>query len=219
MPGWSGNVLRGNAHEKLTWPSKYRGVCQTVDELKKDALEVISSNCNGNVAGIIFEPIQGIGGINTFVDGYIPMITDTVRSFGGLIIADEVQTGFGRIGTKYWGHRLYNFKPDIVTMAKGIANGLPLGAVVTRKEIAKAMNFTFFNTTGGGNIQCRAAIEVLRAIDNEKLDENAEKVGGYLMKELQQIADRSTVIGDVRGAGLMIGIEIVNNKSSKEPSK
>jgi alanine-glyoxylate transaminase/(R)-3-amino-2-methylpropionate-pyruvate transaminase len=130
-----------------------------------------------------------------------------------------VQTGFGRIGTKYWGHRLYNFKPDIVTMAKGIANGLPLAAVVTRKEIAKVMDFTFFNTTGGGNIQCRAAIEVLRAIDNEKLDENSEKVGGYLLEELQRIADNSSVIGDVRGAGLMIGIEIVNNKSTKEPSK
>lgn len=131
---------------------------------------------------MIFEPIQGIGGINTFVDGYIPMITDTVRSVGGLIIADEVQTGFARIGTKYWGHKYYNFKPDIVTMAKGIANGLPLAAVATRKEIAKVMNFGFFNTTGGGNIQCRAAMEVIKAIDNDKLDVNSENVGNYLLK-------------------------------------
>jgi 4-aminobutyrate aminotransferase-like enzyme len=130
-----------------------------------------------------------------------------------------VQTGFGRVGTKYWGHRLYNFKPDIVTIAKGIANGLPLAAVVTRKEIAKAVNFTFFNTTGGGNIQCRAAIEVMRTIDTEKLDENAEKVGAYLLTELQRIADGSPIVGDVRGAGLMIGVEIVNDKGSKEPSK
>jgi 4-aminobutyrate aminotransferase-like enzyme len=88
LPGWTGNVLRGNAHEKLAFPSKYRGICQTVELLKRDALEVINSNCSGNVAGVIFEPIQGIGGINTFVDGYIPMITDTVKSVGGLIIAD-----------------------------------------------------------------------------------------------------------------------------------
>ena len=88
MPGWSGNTLRGNAHEKLAWPSKYKGIHQSVDSLKKDALEVINSNCNNNVAAMIFEPIQGIGGINTFVDGYIPMITDTVRSVSGLIIAD-----------------------------------------------------------------------------------------------------------------------------------
>lgn len=94
---------------------------------------MINSNCSGKVSGFLFEPIQGIGGINTFVDGYIPMITDLVRSYGGLIIADEVQTGFARVGTKYWGHKYYNFKPDIVTMAKGIANGLPLAAVVTRK--------------------------------------------------------------------------------------
>lgn len=219
MPAWSGNVLRGNAHEKLSWPSKYRGLHKTVEALKQDALEVINSNCGGKVAGMIFEPIQGIGGINTFVDGYIPMITETVRNNGGLIIADEVQTGFARIGTKYWGHKYYNFKPDIVTMAKGIANGLPLAAVATRKEIAKSMNYFFFNTTGGGNIQCRAAIEVIKAIDREKLDVNSEVVGGYLLKELQRIAHGSKVIGDARGAGLMIGIEIVKDKESKEPSK
>ena len=127
-------------------------------------MEIINSNCNGKLAGMIFEPIQGIGGINTFVDGYIPMITELVKSHGGLIISDEVQTGFGRIGSKYWGFRYYDFKPDIVTMAKGIANGLPLAAVVTRKEIANSMNFNFFNTTGGGNVQCRAAMEVLKVI-------------------------------------------------------
>ncbi len=170
------------------------------------------SNCSGHIAGMIFEPIQGIGGINTFVDGYIPMITDLVKSHGGLVIADQVQTGFARIGTKYWGHKYYNFKPDIVTMAKGIANGLPLAAVVTRKEIAKCMNWFFFNTTGGGNIQCRAAIEVIKAIDREKLDENSENVGNYLLRELQRISKDSKIVGDARGAGLMIGIEIVKCK-------
>lgn len=134
MPTWSNGIaLRGPAHEKLTWPSKYRSAHQTLEGLKRDAMEIINSNCNGKIAGMIFEPIQGIGGINTFVDGYIPMITEMVKKHNGLIISDEVQTGFGRIGKKYWGHRYYNFKPDIVTMAKGIANGLPLGAVVTRK--------------------------------------------------------------------------------------
>ena len=88
MPGWRGVAMRGPAHEKLTWPSKYRGAHQTVEGLKKDALEIINSNCNGKIAGMLFEPIQGIGGINTFVDGYIPMITELVRSYGGLIIAD-----------------------------------------------------------------------------------------------------------------------------------
>lgn len=134
MPTWSNpTTLRGPAHEKLTWPSQYRSAHQSLEGLKKDAMEIINSNCSGKIAGMIFEPIQGIGGINTFVDGYIPMITDIVKNHGGLIIADEVQTGFGRVGSKIWGFRHYNFKPDIVTMAKGIANGLPLAAVATRK--------------------------------------------------------------------------------------
>jgi alanine-glyoxylate transaminase/(R)-3-amino-2-methylpropionate-pyruvate transaminase len=104
-------------------------------------------------------------------------------------------------------------------MAKGIANGLPLAAVVTRKEIAKVMNFGFFNTTGGGNIQCRAAIEVMKAIDNDKLDVNSENVGNYLLKELTRISEASPYVGDARGAGLMIGIEIVKDKKTKEPCK
>ena len=219
MPNWAGNVLRGPAHEKLAWPSKYKSSHQNLEGLKKDAMEIINSNCSGKIAGILFEPIQGIGGINTFVDGYIPMITELVRSHGGLIISDEVQTGFGRVGSKYWGHKYYGFKPDIVTMAKGIANGLPLAAVATRREIANTMNYTFFNTTGGGNIQCRAGIEVIKAIEKEKLDKNADDVGNYLLTELTRITKSSKVVGDARGAGLMIGIEIVKDKETKEASK
>lgn len=93
------------------------------------------------------------------------------------MICDEVQTGFARLGPKYWGHREFGVKPDIVTMAKGIANGLPLAAVVTRKEIANSLDHLFFNTTGGGHVQVRAGMEVIRAIDNEKLGENSAKVG------------------------------------------
>jgi alanine-glyoxylate transaminase/(R)-3-amino-2-methylpropionate-pyruvate transaminase len=219
MAAWSGNMLRGSGFEKLAWPSKYNGLHQSVEALRRDAMEVIAGNCNGHIAALIIEPIQGIGGINTFVDGYAPMVASTVRSFGGLIICDEVQTGFGRIGTQYWGHRLCGFKPDIVTVAKGIANGLPLGAVVTRREVAKAMDYTFFNTTGGGPVQCRAATEVLKAIDREQLAQNAETVGAYLLTELRRIAEATVFVGDVRGAGLMIGIEIVKDKATKEPSK
>lgn len=107
---------------------------------------------------MLLECIQGIGGINTLVDGYIPRIYDTVKKYGGLMICDEVQTGFGRIGEKYWGHRAYGVKPDIVTLAKGIATGLPLGAVVTRREVAQVVDHNFFNTTGGGPVQVRVAM-------------------------------------------------------------
>ena len=97
-----------------------------LEGLKKDAMEIINSNCSAKIAGILFEPIQGIGDMNTFVDGYIPMITELVRSHGDLLSLMK-----GRVGTKYWGHKYYGFKPDIVTMAK--TNGLPLAAVATRR--------------------------------------------------------------------------------------
>jgi alanine-glyoxylate transaminase/(R)-3-amino-2-methylpropionate-pyruvate transaminase len=135
---------------------------------------------------MLLECIQGIGGINTFVDGYLPRIYDTVKKYGGLMICDEVQTGFGRIGSKYWGFKEEGVKPDIVTLAKGIANGLPLGAVVTRREIAETVDHNVYNTTGGGNVQVRAAMEVLKAVDNEKLAENSDNVGNYLLKELSK---------------------------------
>ena len=203
----------------MAWPSKYRGIHQTADALIREAEEVINSNASGKVAGMLLECIQGIGGINTFVDGYIPRIYETVKKYGGLMICDEVQTGFARLGPKYWGHREYGVKPDIVTMAKGIANGLPLAAVVTRREIANSIDHGFFNTNGGGHIQVRAAMEVIKAIDNEKMGEHCEKVGEYLLAELDKIEKTSPIIGDVRGKGLMIGIEIVKDKKTKEPSK
>lgn len=119
---------------------------------------MISANTNGKVAGYLFECIQGVGGINPMPDGYLPQMCDIVRSHGGLIICDEVQTGFGRIGKNFWGHKWQGIKPDIITMAKGIGNGIPLGAVVTRREIAEVINFLFFNTFGGGYIQCRVGM-------------------------------------------------------------
>ena len=172
------------------------------------------------MSGFIFEPIQGAGGITVLHDGYLKKMTDYVRNeLGGLIIADEVQTGFARIGPEFWGHKWQGIKPDIVTMAKGIGNGYPLAAVVTTKEVTNKINHLFFNTYGGGPIQYRVGLEVLKVIKEEKLGENAEKVGNYLLSELQKIADKNPYIGDVRGRGLMIGIEMVKDKETKEPNK
>lgn len=151
-------------------------------------------------------------------EGYWPKVADIIRNkHHGLIIADEVQTGFGRIGTKYWGHRWQGVKPDIVTMAKGIGNGFPMAAVVTRKEIMNKVDHVFFNTFGGGHLQCRIGMEVLDIIKREKLAENSEKVGAYLMEELQRLATKHKIIGNVRGKGLMIGVEIVKDQESKQP--
>jgi alanine-glyoxylate transaminase/(R)-3-amino-2-methylpropionate-pyruvate transaminase len=143
-------------------------------------------------------------------------MVDLVRKqYGGLIICDEVQTGFGRVGTKYWGHKWQGIKPDIITMAKGIGNGFPIAAVVTRKEITDKIKHVFFNTFGGGHIQCRVGLEVLNTIKNEKLAENAETVGNYLIEELTKLQKKHRIIGDVRGKGLMIGVEIVKDKETK----
>lgn len=140
-------------------------------------------------------------------------MVDLVRNkYGGLIICDEVQTGFGRIGTSYWGHKWQGIKPDIITMAKGIGNGFPIGAVVTRKEITDKIKNVFFNTFGGGHIQCRVGLQVLKTIRQEKLHENAETVGNYLLAELGKLQKKHRIIGDVRGKGLMIGLELVKDK-------
>lgn len=118
----------------------------------------------GRIAGFIFETIQGVGGINVYPDGYIPRMVDLVRKYHGLVVCDEVQTGFGRIGSPTWAFKWQGIKPDIVTMAKGIGNGFPMAAVVTRKEIMNKIQQTYFNTFGGGPVQCRVGMEVLKVI-------------------------------------------------------
>lgn len=129
----STNFSNTQNFEKLAWPSSYRTNHKTVESLLNDVEETFHSGTNGKIAGVIFEPIQGVGGINVFPDGYIKGLTEKVRKYGGLVIVDEVQTGFGRVGKDFWGHRWAGIKPDIITMAKGMGNGLPLGGVVARK--------------------------------------------------------------------------------------
>lgn len=119
-----------------------------------------------------------------------------------------------------WGFRWQNAKPDIVTLAKGIGNGFPMGAVVMRREVAKSIK-KIFNTFGGGHLQCRVGMEVLKILEEEKLPENADRTGDYLLKRLRDMQSKSNILGDVRGKGLMIGIEILEDKVSglASPSK
>lgn len=163
---WNGNMRGGFEFEKFGWPSAYRGVNNTKDSLLNEAKETLNSSAyfGGKLAGWIFEPMQGVGGINVYPEGYIPQMTKLIQSHGGLVICDQVQTGFGRVGKDWWGFKWQGIKPDIVTMAKGIGNGFPMGAVVTRKEIMNSINQIYFNTFGGGHVQCRVGMEVLRVI-------------------------------------------------------
>jgi alanine-glyoxylate transaminase/(R)-3-amino-2-methylpropionate-pyruvate transaminase len=160
---------------------------------------------------------MGVGGLQPLPVGYLRRMYELVRKHGGLTICDEVQTGFGRIGKDYWGFKANGVQPDIVTMAKGIGNGIPMAAVACRKEIMDSIKKVHFNTFGGGLLQSRVGMEVLNIIKDEKLNENAENVGGYLKKRLLEVAEKSRVLGDVRGRGLMLGVEIVKDKKTKEP--
>jgi alanine-glyoxylate transaminase/(R)-3-amino-2-methylpropionate-pyruvate transaminase len=185
----------------------------------RDVLDLIRYETPGEVACFIAEPIQGVGGVVTPPREYFQIVYDIVRAHGGLCIADEVQTGFGRTGTKFWGFENWGVTPDLVTMAKGIGNGVPLGACTTRPEIARMMkNRVHFNTFGGNPISMVQGLATLEVIDSEGIQENALVVGKYLKERLLDLQERQPLIGDVRGMGLMLGVELVRDRYSKEPA-
>lgn len=177
------------------------GKCKATDNYVKDLKDVFTYSLpKGRVAGMIAEPIQGIGGAVQYTKGYLKEAAKLVRQNNGVFIADEVQTGFGRTGDHFWGFQSHDLVPDIVTMAKGIGNGFPLGAVVTTPKIAAALTKAHhFNTFGGNPLACAAGLAVLEVIEKEGLQQNSKEVGTYFMKALDQLRSVHDVIGDVRG--------------------
>ena len=185
-----------------------------------DVKNLIDYATPGQVAGFIAESIQGVGGCVVFPDDYLKHVYEHIRTAGGVCIADEVQAGFGRTGSHYWGFETQGVIPDIVTMAKGIGNGAPLGAVVTTSKIAAALaQRTHFNTFGGNPVVCAQGKAVLEVIEREKLQANSLKIGQQISTGLVRLKERHNIIGDVRGKGLMLGIELVKDRASKEPAK
>jgi alanine-glyoxylate transaminase/(R)-3-amino-2-methylpropionate-pyruvate transaminase len=181
--------------------------------------ELIDYETAGNVAAFIAEPIQGAGGVIDPPPEYFQIVYDIVRAHGGLCISDEVQTGFGRLGTHFWGFEAYGVTPDIVTMAKGIANGAPLGAVTSRREITQVLaQKLHFNTFGGNPVSMIQALTTLEIIDDEHVQQRAHEIGGYLKERLLDLQRRHPLIGDVRGRGLLLGVELVRNRDTKEPA-
>ena len=173
----------------------------------------------GRVAGFVAESIQGVGGTVVYPDGFLENAYNYIRRAGGVCIADEVQTGFGRTGTHYWGFETQGVIPDIVTLAKGIGNGVPLAAVVTTPDIAQFLaDRIHFNTFGGNPVSCAVGKAVLEVIDRENLQKNCLDMGALIMKGLGKLMSRHDVIGDVRGKGLMIGVELVKDRKTKEPA-
>lgn len=176
----------------------------------KDIEELIRTTTTGSVAAFLAEPIQGVGGFITPPKEYLPTAVEIVRKYGGLFICDEVQTGFGRTGGKMWGCEQYDVKPDIMTMAKGIANGMPLGATVTTPEIDASMKHASISTFGGNPVSCAAALATLAVIEEEKLLTHAARTGTLLRGGLEELKRKHPkVIGDVRGMGLMQALELV----------
>jgi 4-aminobutyrate aminotransferase-like enzyme len=153
-------------------------------------------------------------------EGYVRRICEKTRKAGGLYIADEVQSGFGRMGTAMWGYQHHGIVPDFVTIGKPAGNGLPIGVVVTRPEILEyfTRQAPFFSTFGGNNVSCAAGIAVLDVIRDEKLIDNARDTGRYLREGLRALMNKHQLIGDVRGNGLSIGVELVRDRSTKEPA-
>lgn len=173
---------------------------------------------NKRVGAFLHETIQGFGGTVQYPKDYLKKAYKMIRANGGVCIADEVQTGFGRTGTHYWGFQGAELQPDIVTMAKSIANGFPFAAVITTPKIAETMlPAIHFSTYGSNPLGLVAASTVLDIIDEEKLMENSHKVGTYILKELSKLRDEFSIVGDVRGKGLMIGVEMVESKTKKTP--
>jgi alanine-glyoxylate transaminase/(R)-3-amino-2-methylpropionate-pyruvate transaminase len=174
----------------------------------------------GKIAAFIAEPIQGVGGATHGAPNYLREAYAITREYGGLCIADEVQTGFGRTGDHYWGFENFGVVPDFVTMAKGIGNGVPLAAVTTRMEIAQALTQRIHFNTFGGNPVCMAAgLAVLDVIDEDGLQKNSRVLGKRLKDGLKKLAAQHQLIGDVRGMGLMLGVELVRDRKTKEPAK
>jgi alanine-glyoxylate transaminase/(R)-3-amino-2-methylpropionate-pyruvate transaminase len=185
----------------------------------QDVEDLIRHETPGEVACFIAEPIQGVGGAVVPPPEYFRIVYDIVRRHGGLCIADEVQTGFGRTGTKFWGFENWGVTPDLVTLAKGIGNGAPLGACVTRPEISAVLkNRLHFNTFGGNPVSVTQGLATLEVIDGELIQQNALRVGGHLMDRLREVQERQPLVGEVRGMGLMLGVELVRDRLSREPA-
>jgi 4-aminobutyrate aminotransferase-like enzyme/Ser/Thr protein kinase RdoA (MazF antagonist) len=213
--------------EIATMPDGYRGEQRGFDaEIGKYYAESVQTavDCiqqkDKKVAAFFTEGIMGCGGQMTLPDNYLETTYEMVRAAGGVCVADEVQTGFGRIGTHFWAFETQDVIPDIVTMGKPIGNGHPLGAVITTRKIADAFNngMEYFNTFGGNPVSCAIGLEVLNVIEEEHLQHNALEVGNYWKKCLHILQETYPIIGHIRGSGLFLGIEMIRNSETLEPA-
>lgn len=181
--------------------------------------EVIRTQTNNKIAAFIAEPIQGVGGIVQPPAEYFQIVSEIVKEYGGYYISDEVQTGFGRTGGKWWGIQQTGVEPDVITMAKGFGSGIPIAGFITRPEIAENFLVTdAFATFGGNPLSCAAAVAVIEIIQEEKYLEKAATLGAHFKKKLEELQQDHKIVGEIRGQGLMLGVELVRDQETKEPA-
>ena len=195
----------------MTYPS-----CEVA--CANDVENLIQTGTSGRIAAFLAEPIQGSGGFITPPPEYFKIVFNIVKKYGGLFISDEVQTGFGRTGKHWFGIEHWEVVPDIMTCAKGMANGTPIGATITTSELAGSYQGSTLSTFGGNPVTCVAARATIQVIEEENLLENAHNMGTYFRARLNELQEKYPLIGDVRGMGLMQGLELVKDRKTKEPA-
>ncbi len=183
-----------------------------------DVENLIQTGTSGSIAAFIAEPIQGVGGFITPPPEYFKIVFKIVKQYGGLFISDEVQTGFGRTGKKWFGIEQWEVTPDIITCAKSMGNGVPVGATITTAELADQFQGLTISTFGGNPVTSVAARAVIEVIEEENLRENCHVVGGYFRQGLEGLKEKYPLIGDVRGMGMMQALELVKDRQIKEPA-
>jgi 4-aminobutyrate aminotransferase-like enzyme/Ser/Thr protein kinase RdoA (MazF antagonist) len=210
-------VIPDSYHAPEDWPLEEHGkrfaesIAEQIDTMRK----------RGRAPAFFFaESIPSVAGQVFLPEGYLRQVYAMVRAEGGLCVADEVQVGFGRVGSHWWAFEMQDVVPDIVTMGKPIGNGHPMSAVVTTREVADSFNngMEYFNTFGGNPVSCAAGLAVIDVIERDKLRENALNVGNYLIDGFRKMQQRFDIIGDVRGQGLFLGIELVTDRKTKAPA-
>jgi 4-aminobutyrate aminotransferase-like enzyme len=184
----------------------------------QDVEDLIRTTTSGRIAGFIAEPIQGVGGFITPPREYFKIVADIIRKYGGIFISDEVQTAWGRTGGKWFGIEQYGVMPDVITSAKGLGNGFPIGLTVAKPEVAAAVTGATISTFGGNPMAATAGKAVIDFIEEQNLRVNAAEVGAHLRERLLELREKHPLIGEVRGMGLMQAIELVEDRKTKAPA-
>ncbi len=216
LPGTFGVVHALNAYCYRCPLGKTYPSCEVA--CAKDVEATIQTTTSGQIAAFLAEPIQGVGGFITPPKEYFNIVFKIVKDYGGLFISDEVQTGWGRTGKKWFGIEQWEVTPDIITSAKGMGNGVPIGLTATRPEIAASFKDLQISTFGGNPVTSVTAKAVIDLIEQDQLMENAATVGGYFRAGLEDLQRKHLLIGEVRGMGLMQALELVRDRNTKEPA-